>query len=365
MPHTGFVYDSRFLEHDTGNAALTLAPNDLLEPDQHIESPVRIRRTVHLLEQSGLTAQLHALPCPTADIEDVAVYHLPEYIDDIAAFTRKGGGFVTHSTPLCPDSYEIALLAVGGGLEAVRAVVQGDVTSAYAMLRPPGHHALEAKAMGFCVFNNIAIAAKLARQRWGIDRVAIVDWDVHHGNGTQAAFYDDPSVLFISLHQDDLFPRHSGLVEETGSGDGTGMTVNIPLPAGTGDAGYRYAFERVVTPIIEQFAPQLLLVSAGQDANKYDPLGRMCVSAAGFRVMAQAMRDLADRVCDGRLVLFQEGGYSHVYLPFATLAIVEAVSGIRTGVDDPFRPAEYDLLAWQRDAVDNVVTAQKSFWRLP
>ncbi len=258
MPHTGFVYDSRFLEHDTGNAALTLAPNDLLEPDQHIESPVRIRRTVHLLEQSGLTAQLHALPCPTADIEDVAVYHLPEYIDDIAAFTRKGGGFVTHSTPLCPDSYEIALLAVGGGLEAVRAVVQGDVTSAYAMLRPPGHHALEAKAMGFCVFNNIVIAAKLAQQRWGIDRVAIVDWDVHHGNGTQAAFYDDPSVLFISLHQDDLFPRHSGLVKETGSGDGTGMTVNIPLPAGTGDAGYRYAFERVVTPIIEQFAPAVI-----------------------------------------------------------------------------------------------------------
>jgi acetoin utilization deacetylase AcuC-like enzyme len=364
MTATGFAYDDRFLQHDTGNAALVLEPNELLEADQHIESPTRIRRTVQLLERSGLADQLQRLPCRAATIEEVTAYHRPEYVRAVADFARRGGGYIAPSTPVGTTSYDIALLAVGGGLCAVQAVLQGDVTRAYAMLRPPGHHALADQAMGFCLLNNIAVAAKLARQRWGVARVAIVDWDVHHGNGTQAAFYDDPSVLFISLHQANLFPVHSGLLDETGEGEGRGYTVNIPLPAGTGDAGYRYAFERVVEPVLEQFAPQVILVSAGQDPSKYDPLGRMCVSAAGFRVMATTVRRLADRLCGGRLILFQEGGYSHVYIPFATLAILEAVCGINTGVSDPFRPAHDTLADWQRQAVDAVVTTQRQFWKM-
>ena len=365
MANTGFVYHEQFLQHDTGQAALTLPPTDLIEPDQHVESPTRIRRTVTLLERSGLLPQLHRLPCEAASLEDITVYHRQEYIQSVAEFARQGGGQVVPGTGMGASSYDIALLAVGSGWRAVQAVLQDEVTNAYAMLRPPGHHALTDRAMGFCLFNNIAIAARLARQRCGLDRVAIVDWDVHHGNGTQAAFYDDPSVLFISLHQDNLFPIQSGLVHDTGEGEGAGYTVNIPLPAGTGDAGYQYAFERVVMPIIEQYAPQLILVSAGQDPSKYDPLGRMCVSAAGFRSMATIIHDLADRLCGGRLVLFQEGGYSHIYIPFATLAIVEAVSGIATGVSDPFRPAYDTLQDWQRQAVESVVSTQKQFWKLP
>lgn len=364
MITTGFVFHDLFLQHDTGPAALVLAPNDVIEADQHIESPRRIERTVNLLKRAGLMAQLQSLPCTPATLDNVALFHQPEYIRSIEQFARQGGGYVAQSTTMSPASYDIAMLAVGGGLAAVKAVIDGRVNRAYAMLRPPGHHAMPDRAMGFCLFNNVVIAARTARQLWGIERIAIVDWDVHHGNGTQAAFYDDPSVLFLSLHQDNLFPIASGLVTDTGEGDGKGRTVNIPLPPGTGDAGYQLAFERVVEPIIEQFAPQLILVSAGQDPNKYDPLGRMCVSAAGFRMMAETMTRLADRLCQGRLVLFQEGGYSHVYIPFATLAIIEAISGLTTGIQDPFRPGYDTLQEWQRHAVEAVISTQKEFWKL-
>jgi acetoin utilization deacetylase AcuC-like enzyme len=190
--------------------------------------------------------------------------------------------------------------------------------------------------MGFCFLNNVAIAARYARDRHGLARVAILDWDVHHGNGTQAIFDDDPTVLFVSLHQEDWYPTGSGAVDQVGAGAGEGFTINLPLPAGTGDAGYLAALDRVVLPALRRFAPELILVSAGQDPSALDPLARMAVSAAGFRELATRLAALADELCGGRLVACHEGGYSQGYAPVCTWAVIEGLSGRRTGHEDPY-----------------------------
>jgi acetoin utilization deacetylase AcuC-like enzyme len=213
-------------------------------------------------------------------------------------------------------------------------VMRGDVANAYALLRPPGHHAMKRRAMGFCVFGNVVVAAHAVRKAFGLERIMVVDWDVHHGNGTQDAFYDDPSVLFLSLHQHNWYPKLSGELEQVGSGKGIGYTVNIPLPAGTGDRGYRAAFEQIVLPIGLQYRPQLILISAGQDASWLDPLAQMMMSMSGFRQLSSFMLSLADEVCDGRIVMLQEGGYSAAYVPYCTIAAVEPLVGVDLGIVD-------------------------------
>nr|MDQ2742395.1 class II histone deacetylase [Chloroflexota bacterium] len=269
-----------------------------------------------------------------------------------------------------PSSGEAALLAAGGGLAAVDAVMQGRVRNVYSLLRPPGHHAMAAEAMGFCIFNNIVIAARHAQQSHGVRRIMIVDWDVHHGNGTQAAFYTDPDVLFLSLHQDDWYPAGWGKVGDIGAEGAEGRTVNIPLPAGTGDRGYIEAFQRVVLPVARQFEPELILVSAGQDPSMMDPNGRMLVTMEGFRSLATMTRQVADEVCDGRLAILQEGGYSPAYMPFCTLAVVEGVLGERSIVGDPYQRtpelarAKRENAPWQSAAIDAVVEAQAPYWSL-
>ena len=212
----------------------------------------------------------------------------------------------------------------------------GRVANAYALVRPPGHHALADQGMGFCIFGNTALAAMHARHARGLARVAIVDWDVHHGNGTQAAFWDDPTVLAISLHQDDCFPGHSGTVSERGGQGAHGSTINVPLPPGSGGDAYRLAFDEIVAPAIRAFAPDLICVASGLDASMYDPLARMCLFADDFRSLARRIRLLAEEVCAGRLVAIHEGGYSAEYVPFCGHAVIEELAGLEPMIDDPF-----------------------------
>jgi acetoin utilization deacetylase AcuC-like enzyme len=226
-----------------------------------------------------------------------------------------------------PGTWAAVLVAVGGLLEAVDAVVAGDVERALVLARPPGHHAPADAAMGFCIFNAVAVAARHAQRAHGLARVAIVDWDVHHGNGTEAIFLADPSVLVVNVHQDGLYPAGSGGLEVRGEGEGAGTNVNVPLPDGCGDDAYVAAIERVVVPVLRAFGPDLILVSAGQDAAAADPLGRMAVTGPGFRAIADRVVAAADELCGGRIVCFTEGGYHLVHNAVGVLAVAEALLG--------------------------------------
>jgi acetoin utilization deacetylase AcuC-like enzyme len=274
-----------------------------------------------------------------ASEDEIAVYHTREYIAgirDIAAGRppEDNWGSIDEETVISPGTYEAALYAAGGSMNAVSAVLKGEVRNAYALLRPPGHHATRNRAMGFCVFNNTVIAAHHARNVFGLERIMIVDWDVHHGNGTQDAFYTDPGVLFISIHQQNWYPKLAGELEQVGSGAGAGYTVNIPLPAGTGDRGYRAAIEQLVLPIGHQYRPQLILITAGQDPSWLDPLAQMMVTMQGFRQMSELLVHLAEEVCDGRLVMLQAGGYSTAYVPYCTVAAVEPLLSVEPSLID-------------------------------
>lgn len=221
-------------------------------------------------------------------------------------------------------------------------VLSGRATNAYALIRPPGHHAEPDKAMGFCFFNNIAIAARYAQAKYSVRKVAIVDFDVHHGNGTQTIFWEDPSVLFISLHQDSNYPIGRGLATERGQGKGHGFNINVPLPPGSGRGAYAAAMDRVVVPALNAFGPDLILVSSGFDASYLDPLSSMMASSDCYRAMASKLVAAAAKHCAGRLIFLHEGGYSEVYVPYCGLAVMEALSGIQSGVKDPMIEEVYN-----------------------
>ena len=339
---TGLVFDERYLGHDTGvQTTVTMRDGSFsLAPEPHPSSSFITQRIKQFLDGSGLTAQMIPITARAAHEDELAVYHSREYIAGIRALSEGVGpmkgfwGEAELDAPLNYASYEAALYAAGGAMNAVSAVMNGEVRNTYALLRPPGHHAMKNKAMGFCIFGNAVIAAHYARKTYGLERVMIVDWDVHHGNGTQNAFYQDPSVLFVSLHQHNWYPKLSGELEQVGSGMGAGYTVNIPLPAGTGDRGYRAAFEQLVVPIGLQFRPQLIIISAGQDANWLDPLAQMMVTMEGFRQLSVYMVELANEVCDGRLVMLQEGGYSAAYVPYCAVAAIEPLLNVDLGIVD-------------------------------
>jgi acetoin utilization deacetylase AcuC-like enzyme len=339
---TGFVFDERFLGHDTGVLTTVMMRDGsfTLAPEPHPSSVFITQRIKQFLDGSGLTAQMLPIAARAATEDELTTYHTREYIDGIRALSEGVGlikglwGEAEIDTPLSRGSFEAALYAAGGAMNAIGAVLDGKVRNVYALLRPPGHHALKNRAIGFCIFANAAIAAHYARRVYGLERIMIVDWDVHHGNGTQDAFYQDSKVLFVSLHQHNWYPKLSGELEQVGSGAGAGYTVNIPLPAGTGDRGYCAAFEQLVVPLGLQFRPQLIIISAGQDANWLDPLAQMMMTMAGFRKLSESLVGLAEEVCAGRLVMLQEGGYSAAYVPYCTVAAVEPLLGVDLGITD-------------------------------
>ncbi len=352
---TGFVWDERYMWHDSRTFAEWLPPEALYEPEPSLESPATKRRLKNLLDASGLSRELEPIAARPAREEEILRLHTAEYVRHIRELSAANGGEAGESTPFGRGSYEIALLAAGGCIEAVDAVLDGRVANAYALVRPPGHHAEAARGRGYCIFGNTALAALHAREARGLERVAIVDWDVHHGNGTESAFYADRSVLTISLHQEEHYPLGRGRTRDRGEGEGVGRNLNVPLPAGGGRAAYEHAFEQVVLPALDAFGPELVLVACGFDAAWCDPASRMNLTPDCFARLARMLLDAAERHCDGRLALLHEGGYSTIGVPYCGLAVIEELCGVRTGVPRDAMveggPAERPLHEHERAAV--------------
>ncbi len=318
----GLVYDPIYLEHDTGD---------------HVENPRRLVTAVSYLKETGIKEKLTCLPPRPALLEELEMIHAPEYISYVKSKAEKGGGWLDPDTVMSPKSYEAALYAAGGLLVAVEAVMKGEVDNGFALVRPPGHHAIHDRAMGFCIFNNMAIAAKFALSKFSLNRVLIADFDVHHGNGTQDAFYADPEILYFSTHQYPFYPG-TGWMDETGTGKGEGTTVNFPMAAGWGDEEYLRAFNEVLVPVARGFEPQLILVSAGFDAHWADQLAMMRVSVKSFAQMVMILKELATELCQGRLVFTLEGGYNLQVVASSIKAVFDVLLG-NSGIDDPLGKA--------------------------
>jgi acetoin utilization deacetylase AcuC-like enzyme len=357
---TGYVHHPLFYWHDTGTAAGLPAANPLagVQPLMHFENPETKRRIHELVHVSGLLEHLQPIAPRPATEQQILRVHTPEHLQHIQdqSALPKGGDAGDGFSPLGHGSYEIALLAAGGMIELASAVARGEVTNGYALIRPPGHHATRETGMGFCLFNNLAVTIAHLRAELGVQRIAVLDWDVHHGNGTQAIFYDDPSVLTISLHQANCFPPDSGWTHENGTGEGTGYAINVPLPPGTGPAGYLYAMDQVAIPALDRFHPDMILVASGFDASVLDPLGRQMLAASSYADLTLRVMDAAARLCDGRIAVSHEGGYAPQYVPYCGLAVLETLSGHPTGIPDPLAAVvagwiSEPLLDPQRDVV--------------
>ena len=268
--------------------------------------------------------RLTRVPARPAEADEIRFIHSEHHLRTVEAAAGRAPLHLDADTYVSPRSAEVAKLAAGGAVDLARLVARGDAQCGLAAVRPPGHHAEADHAMGFCLFNNVAIAARALQQRDGLDRILIVDWDVHHGNGTQHSFEEDPSVLYLSTHQFPFYPG-TGDAAEVGRGRGEGSTVNVPMPAGCGDAEYIGVFQRIVVPVARRFHPDMILVSCGFDAHRDDPLASMEVTGDGYRAMTLVLRALADELCGGRLVFVLEGGYSATGLCDGTTAVLEAM----------------------------------------
>jgi acetoin utilization deacetylase AcuC-like enzyme len=325
MP-TAFFTDERFASHTFPG---------------HPEHAGRLEAVVSLLKSAGMWDRLQHVAAVPANQEQLLLIHEPRYLDALAVTAQLP--FTSHmgaDTYITPDSYHLAQIAAGGVIAVVDSVMGGETHNGMACVRPPGHHARPQHGMGFCLLNNIAIAARHALKTYQLERVAIVDFDVHHGNGTQDALYDDPQVLFISSHQSPFYPG-TGAINQIGSGAGKGFTVNIPVPAGTGDASLMELYNEIVAPILQRYKPQLLLVSAGFDAHFVDPLAQLQLSLVGYDYLTRLLIRLADALCDGRIVFVMEGGYDLTALSHGWLNIANALLGMST-LSDPLGLSPYE-----------------------
>lgn len=351
MTGLAFIKDDRYMEHDPGPG--------------HPESPNRLKVIYSMLEQ-----EFPSLPVITprlATENELALIHDLFYIQAVAKTEGRQYSQLDPDTGLSARSYEIARLAAGGLLEAVDRMLSKDVASSahqteaqnpqavFAFVRPPGHHAEPDRGMGFCLFNNVAIAAEYARKKLGIKRILIVDWDLHHGNGTQKAFYDDPGVLFFSSHQYPHYPGTGGL-NEVGSGNGEGFTINAPFPSGFGDAEYIAAYERILRPVALEFGPELVIVSAGFDPYIKDPLGGMEVTSKGFGTLANIVLDIAEKTCEGRVILSLEGGYNPEGLREGVRAVIKTF--LNPAVHQSANPSPAG-----EKVINSIISIQKKYWK--
>ncbi len=335
---TGFFWDERCFWHSGGAYALTMQVGGFVQPlaaGGLPENPETKRRLKNIMDVSGLSAELHLSSADPATRDDLLHVHPAHYLDRFKAMSDAGGGEIGLRTPFGPGGFEIACLSAGLAKAALLAVLDGRLANAYALSRPPGHHCLPDWPNGFCLLANIAIAIEAARAEGKASRIAVLDWDVHHGNGTEAIFYEDPDVLTISLHQERNYPLDTGSAEDLGKGTGYGANFNLPLPPGAGHKAYLAALDRIALPAIRAFAPDAIVVACGYDAGAFDPLSRMLATQETFRAMTQKTKALAAEICGGRLVLVHEGGYSEAHVPFCGHAVMEELSGSAIRVPDP------------------------------
>lgn len=356
------------LGHDTGSGVFEGGPSDLLDvPELHPENAERVRNMVSVLRRGPIATRLRWHEGRAATEQELAAVHDPAYISVIRQACQEGGRALSATTVLSARSWQPILTAAGTAIAAGDAVISGRSKIAYALVRPPGHHAGPASADGYCFFNHAALVAERARAD-GAERVAIIDWDVHHGNGTQSCFYDRGDVLTVSLHM-----RHgswgsahpeTGAPDEVGVGDGAGRNVNAELGLGSGLPAYMLAFDRVILPILEQFRPDVIVCGCGQDASGFDPNGRQNLLMAGFHRIGSTVAEAADRLCDGRLVLIQEGGYARTYAAYCLHATLEGVLGAEMLLADPIGYLSDDATRGESDV--ELLRAQLSpFWQLP
>ncbi|RQG89652.1 class II histone deacetylase [Natrarchaeobius chitinivorans] len=361
-------WDELFLTHRMSNGTYEFPAREWLAIDEpHPERPERLLNIKSAIDRWLPERTEYRSVQPATEAQLTAV-HDPAYLEEIRNASRRGGERVTASTEVTESAYRASAAAAGAAAAAATETLEDDDVVPYAMSRPPGHHAQPGMADGYCFINSVAVAAEHALDTGRADSVAIIDWDVHHGNGTQECFYDRDDVLVINLHNDfgAWGPNHpqTGDVDERGEGDGTGYNVNVPLPPGTGDGGYEYAYDRLIEPIVSAFDPDLLLASAGQDAGVADPGGRNLVTKDGYRSIAARTRALADDHADGSLAIVQEGGYQLSHLAFATLGVLEGALGVETEATDPFGVLEEneELAA---EWIDTAAAACEDHWDLP
>jgi acetoin utilization deacetylase AcuC-like enzyme len=331
---TGVVHHPLFFEHGIPG---------------HPEGAARLESIAAELSRAGLWERMIPVTPRPVDLDLLARVHDRAYIDLVAAISARGGGYLDSDTYLVRATYNAARLAAGGTAELTRQVLRGEVHNGIALVRPPGHHAIRSRGMGFCIFNNTAVAAQAALDEFGLQRILIFDWDVHHGNGTNDIFYDSPNVLFVSTHQ---YPHYPGTGDwrETGEGAGAGYTVNMPLPAGAGDEGFGRLLQEVVIPVAERYEPELILVSAGYDAHWRDPLAGLHLSLAGYWRLAKGLVDLAERLCGGRIVVVLEGGYDLKVLSLGVADTCRALLGDDEPGADPIGPAK-----WAEPSLDRLL----------
>ena len=342
----GIVYHKDYLIHTQGH---------------HPERKERLEHIMAALEKRGISENLVMLDPAPASVDDIALVHDSGYIRTIEEACNSGQRNLDMDTYIVPESYRVALLSAGGALTGLREIMGSGPDKVFALNRPPGHHAEKSRAMGFCLFNNIAIAAEVAKRNYGLKRIAIVDWDVHHGNGTQHTFEGDPEVLFISTHQSPAYPG-TGQLKEVGRGAGEGFTVNIPMPPGSGDVEYGLIFDQVIIPVLDQFEPELLLISSGYDAYRHDPLAGMSLTHQGFYAMADNLRQAAERNCQGRILLCLEGGYHLEGQAGAVIQVVNALGNFGLPVTE--RSPDLEPTRHAQARLEEVLQVQRKYWSL-
>ncbi len=346
---TGLVKDRRYLDHGRDVA--------------HPESYRRLQALYEVLEAPNMMGKFTEIEPRYATYAELEMVHERPYIDLVADTAGKDLCSLDADTITTAETYDVARLAVGGLCRAVDSVADGEVENALALIRPPGHHAEAGEALGFCIFNNVAIAAKYALAKHGFGRILIVDWDLHHGNGTQNAFYDDPRVLYCSTHQSPGYPG-TGRIDEIGTGKGRGYTVNIPLRGGAGTAHYVKVFRRLIVPIAMKYRPDLVLVSAGFDIYNRDPLGEMKVTPAGFAYLTRILMNVADACADGRIVLSLEGGYSVEGLTMSVTAVIKELSEATHATEEELRELEEAADTREDEVIRAVMTQLNPFWKV-